>query len=106
MTSIRHEERAPPQQAGTPFLVTSDSDARVLRKEVAGAQRVDRDARAHRRGEGDLLQVPALRRRRLGAEDVVQRGRVVLDQLLSVEGSLADRQVKVGLVVDAEVDLT
>src|SRR3954452_11395919 len=54
----------------------------LVHQHVAGAVRVDRDARAHRRGDGDLLQVPALGRRRLGPQDLVQRGRVVLDQLV------------------------
>src|SRR4051812_9845686 len=77
----------------------------LVHQHVAGAVRVHRDARAHGRGDGDLLEVPALGRRRLGAEDLVEGGGVVLDQLGLVEGRLADHQVQVGLLVDAEVDL-
>src|SRR5215207_4650788 len=77
----------------------------VLDQEVAGAVRVDRNARAHGGGEGDLLDVPALGRARLGPGDLLQRRGVVLDQLLDVEARLADHQVQVGLLVDAEVDL-
>ena len=54
----------------------------VVDQQVAGAVRVDRDARAHRGGDGDLLQVPALGGGRLGPQHLVQRGGVVLDQLL------------------------
>jgi hypothetical protein len=52
-----------------------------------------------------FLEVPPLRRRRLGAQDLVERGAVVLGQLLLVERGLADHEVQVGLLVDAEVDL-
>ena len=78
---------------------------RLRLREVAGDRRVDRDARARGRRDDDLLQVAALRRRRLGAQDLVQRGAVVLGQRLLVEGRLADHKVQVGLLVNAEVDL-
>src|SRR5438128_98726 len=40
----------------------------VLSRDVAGAVRVDLDARAHRRGDGDLLDVAALGAGRLQTE--------------------------------------
>ena len=49
--------------------------------EVAGDGRVDRDARAGGRRDDDLLEVAALRGRRLGPQDLVERGAVVLGQL-------------------------
>jgi hypothetical protein len=47
---------------------------------VAGDRRIDRDARAGSGRDDDLLEVAALRRRRLGAQDLVERGAVVLDE--------------------------
>src|SRR5689334_9009734 len=74
-------------------------------EEAAGLVRVDRDARSHGRGEGDLLQVPALGGGGLEPDDFVERGRVVLEQRLLVKGRLADDEVKVAVPVDAELDL-
>src|SRR4051812_1335567 len=73
--------------------------------EVAGDRRIDRNAGAGGRRHDDLFQVAALRRRRLGAQDLVECGTVVLDERLLVERRLADDEVQVGLLVDAEVDL-
>src|ERR1700743_1127913 len=74
-------------------------------EEAAGLVGVDRDAWGHGRGEGDLLQVPALGGGRLEPNHLVKRGRVVLEQRLLVEGGLADDEVKVPVPVDAELDL-
>jgi hypothetical protein len=48
--------------------------------EASGLVGVDRDAGAHRRGERDLLQVPALGRGGLEPDHLVDGGRVVLKQ--------------------------
>src|SRR4051812_33788346 len=73
--------------------------------EVAGDRRIDRNAGAGGGRDDDLLQVAALRRRRLGAQNLIERGAVVLGERLLVERGLADDEVQVGLLVDAEVDL-
>src|ERR1700733_2888826 len=59
-------------------------------EEAAGLVGVDRDAWGHGRGEGDLLQVPALGGGRLEPNHLVKRGRVVFEQRLLVEGRLSD----------------
>src|SRR5207245_7152824 len=55
--------------------------------------RVDVNAGAHRTGHRDLPDVPALRRRRLRAHDLIDQCGVVLDQLALAEALLADRDV-------------
>src|SRR5699024_9861451 len=57
--------------------------------ERAGAVRVDGNARAHRGRQRHLPQVAALRAGRLEPHDLVQRGRVVLRELLLGERRLA-----------------
>src|SRR3954471_16812193 len=69
------------------------------------AGRVDLDAGAHRAGQGDRLDVTALRARGLRADDLLEQRRVVLQQGLLVEARLADRQVDVGRAVRAVLDL-
>src|ERR687893_43414 len=64
------------------------TEERLSPAEDAG--RVDLDARAHGRGDGDALDVGALGARRLGLGDCVREGADVLDQLALVEGGLAD----------------
>ena len=78
--------------------------ARLL-EDVAGTGRVDLDARAHGRGEGDRAQVAALGRRGLGADELLDDGGVVLQQLALVEARLADRQVDDRGAVGAVLDL-
>src|SRR5271166_4471506 len=73
--------------------------------EVAGDRRVDRNTRARRRRDRDLLQVTTLRGRRLVPQDLFERGGVVFGQRLLVERRLADDEVQVGLLVHPEVDL-
>src|SRR3954454_17005983 len=73
--------------------------------DVAGARRVDVDPWPHRRGERDLLDVAALRGRRLRPDDLVQERRVVLDQLPLVEALLADREMDVRAAVGAVLEL-
>src|SRR5690625_7900703 len=57
-----------------------------LLEEVAGAVHVDRDARAHGRGHGDLRDVAPLGGGGLQPQDLVERRHVVLGQLLLSEG--------------------
>src|SRR4051794_2602042 len=77
----------------------------VLGEEVPGTPEVQRDARAHRRRQGRLLDVVTLGGRRLEPEDLLQRGRVVLHERGRVERGLADDEVEVRVLVDAELDL-
>src|SRR6186997_1888671 len=66
---------------------------------VARLRRVDADARAHGRGQRDLTDVAALRRRRLRPHDLLDERRVVLEQCPLVEAALADREVDVRAAV-------
>ncbi len=77
----------------------------VLDRHVAGAVRVDLDAGAHGRGDGDLLDVAALGARRLEPQHLLEGGRVVLGQRDLGERGLPDDEVQVGVPVDAELDL-
>jgi hypothetical protein len=56
-----------------------------VHQEVADAVRVNRDTGTHGGGEVHLLQVTALGGRGLAAHHLIERGRVVLHQLLGVE---------------------
>src|SRR5690606_9285558 len=75
---------------------------------IAVSDRVDiqRDAGAERRRHRTLLDVAALGARRLEANDLLESCADVLVQLLSRERSLADDEVHVGVLVDAELDLS
>ena len=74
-----------------PLMHDDEALARQVResvaaaRDVAGAQGVDIDARAHGRGDHDALKVTALGRTRLEPHDFLESGRVVLDQLLRGE---------------------
>src|SRR3954453_22920742 len=82
-------EGATAVRAGGAGASTSGRDGLVLDGEVAGAVRVHRDAGAHRRGQRRLLHVPALGGRRLEPQHLLERGGVVLDELLLAERGLA-----------------
>src|SRR3954470_18724077 len=71
----------------------------------SGPGRVDLHAGAHGGGQRDRLDVPALRARGLGPEDLLQQRRVVLQQRLGLEARLADGQVHVRGAVGAVLDL-
>src|ERR1051325_8570640 len=60
---------------------------------VTGTRRVDLDAGSHRRGEHDGAQVPALRRGRLGPDQLLDDRLVVGQQVLVRERGLADGHV-------------
>src|SRR5919198_2836125 len=68
-------------------------------------RRVDVDAGAHRARQRDAANVAALRRARLGAEDLLQERRVVLGEPALVEALLADRDVDVRAAVGAVLEL-
>ena len=68
---------APPDQ------VRRVAAVRRRRRSLAGPVRVDLDAGAHRRRQGDLPEVAALGAGRLEPQHLVERGRVVLGQLLA-----------------------
>src|SRR5436190_16284182 len=72
---------------------------------LAGARLVYADAGAHARRERDRKEVAALRRRRLGANDLVDDGGVILEQCSLVEARLADREMDHGLAICAVLDL-
>src|SRR4051794_331262 len=78
---------------------------RGLLEDVAGPPGVDLDARPHRRGDRDRADVAALRRRGLGADDLVDDRGVVLEQRAVLEARLADRQVDDRGAVGAVLDL-
>src|SRR5699024_5003352 len=103
------DSRAPRPPSGGRGAVRGDgrlsSGLVGLLEEVAGAVHIDRDTGAHGGGHGDLLDVAALRGGRLQAQDLVERGHVVLDQLLIGERDLADDVVQVRGTVRAELDL-
>ena len=80
------------------------SGEKILGHEVAGDGGVDLDARAHRGGDGDGLDVLALRRGRLHAQELGVESTVVLDELLGVEGSLAHGDVADAVAVSAVLD--
>ena len=79
--------------------------SRLSFEQVPRARRVELDARAHRRGDVDALDVLALGGRRLGADDLVEHGAVVLHQHLLGERLLADAQVDDAGAVGAVLDL-
>src|SRR5438105_12619765 len=68
-------------------------------------RRVDVDAGAHRARQRDGSNVAALRRARLGPEDLLQQRRVVLGEPALVEALLADRDVDVRAAVGAVLEL-
>src|SRR5699024_9358930 len=84
------------------YLAARPSGLVGLLEEVAGAVHIDRDTGTHGGGHGDLLDVAALRGGRLQTQDLVERGHVVLDQLLVGERDLADDVVQVRRTVGAE----
>merc|ERR1711969_7559 len=67
---------------------------------------VQRDAGAERGRHGALLDVAALRARRLQAHDLLEGDLDVLVELVGRERGLADDEVHVGVLVDAELDLS
>src|SRR5690606_5826287 len=90
--------------------MTSAICARVpisgLRRSAHDGRRVDPNARSHRGAQGDGPNVLALRRSRLGPQKRVDERSRVADQLLGVEGALADRRMHDAGLLDAELDLT
>ena len=72
--------------------------SRVLR-------RVDPHARPHGAGQRDRVDVAALGRCRLRADDLLDDGGVVLEQRALVEALAADREVDVGAAVGAVLEL-
>src|SRR3954462_14042569 len=72
---------------------------------IAGARGIDLDPRALGRGQHDRADVPALGRGRLGADQLLDDGLVVLEQLLVAERGLADGHVDDRRAVGAVLDL-
>src|SRR5665213_3388392 len=66
---------------------------------------IQRNARTKRGRDGPLGDVAALRARRLRADDLIERSLDVLGELLLAEAGLADDEVHVRVLVDAELDL-
>src|SRR4051794_17943702 len=73
--------------------------------EISGLGRVHLDAGPHRRRDGDRPQVLALGRARLGADELLDDGLVVLEQLALLERGLAERHVHDRGAVRAVLDL-
>src|SRR3954454_4331734 len=78
---------------------------RALLEDVPCAGGIDLDAGAHGGAERDRAQVATLGGRRLGADELVDQGGVVLEQLALVEAHLADRKMDdrgaIGAVLEA-----
>src|ERR1700727_1450544 len=72
---------------------------------VACARGVDLDARPHRRRHGDRADIATLGRRRLGPDELVDDGGVVLEQLAFLEVALADHQMHDRVAIGAVLDL-
>ena len=64
------------------------------------------DSRSHRGGEGGLLDEASLRRRWLGTKHFFNGGSIILNQLGFGKGSLADDEVEVGVLINAEFNLS
>src|SRR5689334_15763022 len=77
----------------------------LLLNKIAGLRRVDLDPGAHGRGHRDRPDVLALGRGRLGADQLLDHGLVVLEQVLVGEGRLADGHVDDRGAVGAVLDL-
>src|SRR5947209_19330529 len=76
-----------------------------LLDDVAGPARVDLHARAHRGADHDRVQVATLGGRWLGADQLLDHGRVVLEQAPRLEVALADHEVDDRVAVGAVLDL-
>src|SRR3954463_16668637 len=72
---------------------------------IAGARGIDLDPRALGRGQHDRADVPALGRGRLGADQLLDDGLVVVEQVLVRERRLADGHVDDRRAVGAVLDL-
>src|SRR3954463_16094096 len=72
---------------------------------IAGARGIDLDPRALGRGQHDRADVPALGRGRLGADQLLDDGLVVVEQVLVRERGLADGHVDDRRAVGAVLDL-
>src|SRR5687768_78963 len=86
-------------------LPSATLDSRLLFDQVSRARGVDLHAGPHRRGQHHRAQVPALRRGRLGADELLDDRLVVLEQHAVVEGRLADGHVHDRRAVGAVLDL-
>src|SRR5215217_7443659 len=105
-TGAHHPSSHVPRVTGAPPCARSPAvRSGAGRDQVAGGAGVDPDAGAHRGGDGDALDVAALGRGRLGPQDLVQHGLVVLDQGPGRERGLAQDQVEVAVAVDPVLDL-
>src|SRR5213593_2298047 len=72
---------------------------------LVDVDRIDRDARPHRRRHGDGLQVLSFGGRRLRLDDAVHERVGVVDQALRREGRLAERGVNDAGLVDTKLHL-
>src|ERR1700735_3525471 len=89
LPSRDREGRRKPTLSPCRTLARTLSGDRLL-EQVAGTRRVDVHAGTHGRGEGDRTQVAPLGGRRLGADQLLDHGRVVLEQRALLEVTLAD----------------
>src|SRR5690606_6220836 len=89
------------REARPPDGSRASHTAQALREE----RDIQRDAGAEGRRDRRLLDVPTLGRRGLRADDLVDRRLEVLLELLGGEARLADDEVHVRVLVNAELDL-
>src|SRR5215204_5785775 len=73
--------------------------------DALGSLGIDVDSGAHRARQRDRADVAALRRGRLGPDDLLDDGGVVLEQLSLVEALLPDRQMDVCAAIGAVLEL-
>src|SRR5215218_6869726 len=73
--------------------------------DALGSLGIDVDSGAHRARQRDRADVAALRRGRLGPDDLLDDGGVVLEQLPLVEALLPDRQMDVCAAIGAVLEL-
>src|SRR5699024_7138211 len=78
----------------------------LLAEEVTRTGGINRDPRTHRCGERCALVIASPRCGGFHPQDLVERGSVVLHQVLRVERHLTDHEVDIGLLVNPEVDLS
>src|SRR6476661_2764600 len=91
-----------PEVCGGLEWLRSGGSRRSLLEDVTGLRGVDLHARAHGRGHGDRADVATLGRRRLRADELLDHGRVVLQQRAIVRWTMAVRSVRYSTLPDLD----
>src|SRR5436190_3625311 len=88
-----------------PWALCSRARRGRLLDDVTNAAGIDLHAGPHGRSQCYGAQVASFRRRRLGPDELLDHGRIVLQQLALAEARLADHEVDDGRAVGAVLDL-